>query len=441
MRISPRHKHFFIAGGSSGVDRALAIRVGTRGTNVMLLARDRTRLEEAKVELRYHTAFPDRVVYTVSAELSRDLSVLVSRMQEAEEACGPIDFLANCAGSASGLRFGEDARGRVTVAEFSRMMELNLLSAAHVTEAVLPGMLQRGQGGVVLGSPIAGVRGLYDFSAYRAFKFALVGLAQSLCKKARHRGVSVTVSFPTDINTPGFGEEQRTKAVETKLICASGRLHSLDKVAGMILNEALRGRFVSIMGLLGFLMVTTCAGMLPPNSLLHLASQVAYAGALHATEPPAVQNGEDQTQTSRDENQARGDEPTVGRAGRELEFEMAQKDDITMAKAFRQARIAEGEMFIKDDMSDVAGPEAKAVDFLVSWTTAAVYHPPCVMVWARGVHIINAGFGTIKAGQSFRPRQASAIMVFACHFGGKRAYVEGASPRRWKSLDEVRFIE
>ncbi|KAG0428619.1 hypothetical protein HPB47_024406 [Ixodes persulcatus] len=274
-RVSLRHKHFFITGGSSGIGRALASQVVRRGANVTLLARDRTRLEEARLELQDQTAFPDQVVHTVSADLSQDSSALAGQVQEAEEACGPVDFLVNCAGSATSLRFEE-----TPAAEFRRMMELNYLSAVHATKAVLPGMRQRGHGAIVLVSSIAGVFGVYGFSAYAASKFALVGLAQALCMEVRHRGVSVTVAFPPDTDTPGFAEEQRTKPVETKLICASGGLHSPETVARSILDDALRGHFVSVLGLDGMVMLNMCAGMMPPSSLLDLVVQVACMGAL-----------------------------------------------------------------------------------------------------------------------------------------------------------------
>lgn len=274
-RVSLRHKHFFVTGGSSGIGRALATQVVRRGANVTLLARDRTRLEEARLELQDQTAFPDQVVHTVSADLCQDSSALAGQLQEAEEACGPVDFLVNCAGSATSLRFEE-----TPAAEFRRMMELNYLSAVHATKAVLPGMRQRGHGAIVLVSSIAGVFGVYGFSAYAASKFALVGLAQSLCMEVRHRGVSVTVAFPPDTDTPGFAEEQRTKPIETKLICASGGLHSPETVARSILDDALRGHFVSVLGLDGMVMLNMCAGMMPPNSLLDLVVQVVCMGAL-----------------------------------------------------------------------------------------------------------------------------------------------------------------
>ncbi|CAN7988620.1 unnamed protein product [Ixodes hexagonus] len=274
-RLSLCHKHFLITGGSSGIGRALASQVVRRGANVTLLARDRNRLEEARLELQDQTVFADQVVHTVSADLSQDSGTLASQAQEAEEVCGPVDYLVNCAGSATSLRFEE-----TPTAEFRRMIELNYLSAVHATKAVLPGMRQRGRGGIVLVSSIAGVCGVYGFSAYSASKFALVGLAQSLCMEVRHRGVSVTVAFPPDTDTPGFAEEQRTKPVETKLISASAGLHSPDAVASSILDDVLRGHFVSVLGLDGMVTLTMCAGMMPPNSLLDLIIQVGCMGVL-----------------------------------------------------------------------------------------------------------------------------------------------------------------
>uniref|UniRef100_L7M6G6 3-dehydrosphinganine reductase n=1 Tax=Rhipicephalus pulchellus TaxID=72859 RepID=L7M6G6_RHIPC len=273
-----RHRHFVITGGSSGIGRALARAAVRRGANVTLIARNLDRLEEAKIELLEEASSPEQAVHTLSADLtSGDTgeAVLARGLEEAEQVCGPVDYLVNCAGSAISLRFDE-----TPLVEFRRMMEVNYLSAVHATMAVLPGMKQRGSGSITFVSSIAGLMGLYGYTAYCPSKFALVGLAQSLRMEVKHRGIHVMVAFPPDTDTPGFAEEERTKPTETKLISAMGGLWSADMVATSLLQDILEGNTTSALGLDGQVTVTMCAGMMPPSSLLEVAGQAFTMGVL-----------------------------------------------------------------------------------------------------------------------------------------------------------------
>ncbi|KAK8772578.1 3-dehydrosphinganine reductase-like [Amblyomma americanum] len=277
-RACLRHRHFLITGGSSGIGRALARAVIRRGANVTLVARNLDRLEEVKIELLEEASSPEQAVHTLSADLTEGEvgeAVLVRGVVEAEQVCGPVDYLVNCAGAAVSQRFDE-----TLLSDFRHMMEVNYLSAVHATRAVLPGMKQRGSGSVTFVSSVAGLMGIYGYTAYCPAKFALVGLAQSLRMEVKHRGVHVMVAFVPDTDTPGFAEEERTKPTETKLISSAAGLWSPDAVASALLQDILEGNVTSTMGLDSCMVLTLCAGMMPPSSLLELVMQAATMGVL-----------------------------------------------------------------------------------------------------------------------------------------------------------------
>lgn len=281
-----RHRHFVITGGSSGIGRALALEVARRGANVTLVARNPDRLEEVKLEVLEAASSPEQAVHTLSADLTdcgrggggdadNGEARLAQGVAEAEQVCGPVDYLVNCAGSAVSQHFDE-----TPLSDFRWMMEVNYLSAVHATRAVLQGMKQRGSGSVTFVSSIAGVAGLYGYSAYCPSKFALVGLAQSLRMEVKHRGIHVMVAFPPDTDTPGFAAEEIGKPTETKLIGATAGLFSAEVVARALLQDLLEGNTTSTLGLDGHVVLTLCAGMMPPSSLLGLLVQVALMGVL-----------------------------------------------------------------------------------------------------------------------------------------------------------------
>lgn len=60
------------------------------------------------------------------------------------------------------------------------MININLIGSIHCTKAVVPGMKARGSGHIVLTSSLAGLLGIFGYTAYSASKFAVRGLAESL---------------------------------------------------------------------------------------------------------------------------------------------------------------------------------------------------------------------------------------------------------------------
>src|SRR2546423_4534916 len=120
-------KRALITGWSTGIGRATAIELGARGYDVFATARRRETLDDLKV--------------AQTLELDVDNATSVS---SALAAVGPVDVLVNNAG------FGvEGAIETVPLDEVRRMFETNVLGAARVIQAFVPGMRERGAGAVV----------------------------------------------------------------------------------------------------------------------------------------------------------------------------------------------------------------------------------------------------------------------------------------------------
>ncbi|XP_064488099.1 3-ketodihydrosphingosine reductase-like [Ornithodoros turicata] len=274
-RMGLRHQHFVITGGSSGIGRAMALLIVRRGGNVTIVARNKERLEDVKLELLDAAQSPEQAMHIISADLAGDFESLVREVRDAEDCCGPIDYLVNCAGSAVSQRFEE-----TPLDDFEKMIRVNYLSAVQATRAVLPGMKQRNRGSVTFVSSIAGVLGMYGFTAYCPAKFALLGFAEALRMEVKHHGIDITVCFPPDTDTPGFAEEQKSKPIETKLICGAAGLSSAESVALSMLDDILERNFAATVGFDGRFILTLCAGMMPFNSWLDLMVQVLSMGFL-----------------------------------------------------------------------------------------------------------------------------------------------------------------
>ena len=93
---------------------------------------------------------------------------------------------------------------------FDRMIKINLYGTRNIVEAVLPAMLARGNGKIVLVGSMGGIIPVYGYTAYGSSKFAVVGLAQCLRYELKPLGISVACFCPGEVETPGLAAERKT---------------------------------------------------------------------------------------------------------------------------------------------------------------------------------------------------------------------------------------
>ena len=129
----------------------------------------------------------------------------LSRQEEVERlaaAAGPVDVLiANAAVPASGELVS------FTVDEIDRALNVNLRSAMVLVDLLLPGMLSRGTGHIVLMASIQGKMPTALVSVYNATKFGLRGFGLALGQELRNTGVGVSVINPTYVRDAGMWAE------------------------------------------------------------------------------------------------------------------------------------------------------------------------------------------------------------------------------------------
>jgi NAD(P)-dependent dehydrogenase (short-subunit alcohol dehydrogenase family) len=112
---------------------------------------------------------------------------------------GPVDVLINNAGAFALAPFAE-----TKVAEFDRMIAVNLRSAFLVTQAFLPAMLKRKSGDIFFMSSIAGLGAYPQAAAYCAAKFGVTGLAKVLRAETKDHGVRVCCVHPGATWSPSW---------------------------------------------------------------------------------------------------------------------------------------------------------------------------------------------------------------------------------------------
>ncbi len=181
-----------VTGASSGIGRALAVRLASAGDRVGLIARRGDLLES----LRDQIARARGQAVAEAADVS-DREALHGAVARIEEQLGPVDVMVANAG------FGAPTHlDPLNIADVEQTFRVNLMGVIYSVEAVLPGMLARQSGQIVAVSSLAGDRGLPGESAYCASKAAVNVYMEGLRIAARKRGVVVTTVCPGFVQTP-----------------------------------------------------------------------------------------------------------------------------------------------------------------------------------------------------------------------------------------------
>lgn len=225
-----------VSGGSSGIGFEVAAELVRRGYRVAISARGLDRLEIARRALEEIGGAGSALAYPLDVADSQACAGLAERL-EAE--VGPVEMLVTSAGIAEpGLFLEQPLEAHI------RQMQVNYFGTLALVRALAPGMARRGRGHIVLISSGAAFVGIYGYSAYAPSKFAVRCLAETLRTELSAQGVTVSVAFPPDTETPQYEAEQAAKPAATKAISAGGGLYGAKPVALRIVDRALRGKFV-----------------------------------------------------------------------------------------------------------------------------------------------------------------------------------------------------
>ena len=187
-----------VTGGSRGIGAALARAYAAEGAEVVVAARSVVDLQAVADEVGGHA---------VVVDLS-DPAAVEGLVPGVEADLGPIDVLVNNAG-----RSQRATALDTSMDEVRSLMELNFFVPVALTKAVVPGMVERGRGRVVIVSSVAGYVSTPMRSTYNASKFAVRGWFDALRAELHETGVGVTVVVPgyirTEINHAAVGSERR----------------------------------------------------------------------------------------------------------------------------------------------------------------------------------------------------------------------------------------
>jgi NAD(P)-dependent dehydrogenase (short-subunit alcohol dehydrogenase family) len=179
----------WIVGASSGIGRALALRMARDGWRVAASARSVEALEalaqdsQGRISAHLLDVTDEAAVAGVAATVWRDV--------------GAIDLAV----FAAGRHIPVDAAA-FEVEPFRQLVEINFMGVVYGLAGVVPRMVERGVGHIAVVSSIAGYRGLPTASAYGATKAALNNMTEALKFDLEPKGIKVQLVCPGFVRTP-----------------------------------------------------------------------------------------------------------------------------------------------------------------------------------------------------------------------------------------------
>jgi short-subunit dehydrogenase len=236
-------KCVYIVGGSSGIGLALARVYVRAGDNVILLARNASKLEQAVHECLALAVDAKQLVAASPLDITA-YHQLQAGMDAVVAEHGLPDRLILSAGVATNKTFLGTSRE-----EFDWVMDVNFAGSREAARSVLPGMLARGSGQIAFISSSAGLVGLFGYSAYSASKFAVTGFVQALRQELIGTGVSINLVCPPEVATPMIAAEAATALPQTRFLKGLVGTLAPDVAASKIARGLRRNRPVVVPGI------------------------------------------------------------------------------------------------------------------------------------------------------------------------------------------------
>ena len=179
-----------ITGASAGIGQATARMLAKEGAKLVLTARRKERLEDLIEEVRALGSDGIAVIGDAREEATALKAV------ETAKKLGGVDILINNVGVGNYRNIVD-----TSLADYVEMMDANVLTSFLFTRHVVPTMIEKRSGLILMVSSMAGVYGFPGEAVYCATKFAQVGLAQGLDKELRPYGIKVGTINPGGVKT------------------------------------------------------------------------------------------------------------------------------------------------------------------------------------------------------------------------------------------------
>jgi 2-dehydro-3-deoxy-L-rhamnonate dehydrogenase (NAD+) len=223
-QLDLRGRTAIVTGGAKGIGYATAARMLESGAAVCLWDSDERRLAEAT-----KTLSDKGEVHGVAVDVG-DAAAVAAAMEATLDPCPVIDIMIANAGIAGIIKNAWD----YTLDEWHRLIRIDLTSVFLSCRAVIPHMLPRKYGRIVIVSSIAGMEGAPKNAAYSAAKAGAVGFTKALGKELAQSGIIVNCVTPSGIETELLADVTEEYLAGVLGRMPIGRLGTAEEAASLI---------------------------------------------------------------------------------------------------------------------------------------------------------------------------------------------------------------
>jgi 3-oxoacyl-[acyl-carrier protein] reductase len=215
-----------VVGAAHGIGQATSLLLATRGARLLCLDRDAAGVEAlvASLEAQGSEAVGKAVDVTRYGDIPDAIGVAI-------ETWGLIDSLVNCVGI-TGIT--NEPSHKVPVADFTHVVETNLIAAFVLSQVALGHMVERGYGRILHVASIAGKEGNAGMVSYSASKAGLIGMVKAQAKEYAGSGITINAIAPAVIRTQLIADMPPAQVEYMESRIPMGRCGTLSEVAEMI---------------------------------------------------------------------------------------------------------------------------------------------------------------------------------------------------------------
>ena len=211
-----------VTGGVSGIGLAIARRLVAEGARIAVWDVNGAALADANTVLQTQ-------VHTVEVDMT-DADAVAAAASGTAAALGKIDILVTSAG----ITGPNAVAWAYAVADWKRVIDVNVNGVYYCARAVVPIMLANGYGRIVNIASVAGKEGNPNAAAYSASKAAVIGLTKSLGKELAATEIRVNCVTPAAVKTPLFAQMSQTQIDYMLSKIPIGRFGEVDEVASLV---------------------------------------------------------------------------------------------------------------------------------------------------------------------------------------------------------------
>ncbi len=214
-----------VTGATRGIGRATAMALADAGADV-LFSYAQSKEQALEVEKLLRDKGVRAQGYQANVASAEDVQAMAA---QAQQNFGPISVLVNNAGITRDRSFL-----KMTHQMWDEVMRVNLDGLFHVTQAVLPKMLETGWGRIINVSSIIGQTGNFGQANYAATKGAAIAFTMSIAREVAKKGVTVNAVAPGFIETDMLKNVPAAALDQVRAMTPMGRLGKPEEIADAI---------------------------------------------------------------------------------------------------------------------------------------------------------------------------------------------------------------